>query len=84
MAVGGCNACKAKTLLKQIGELKMSEAPELPPVIEAADDVMKTAADPSPANMLADIELAMSLVSKLKEALSSAHPSIWMFVKGLF
>jgi hypothetical protein len=54
------------------------------PAVEAAVAVMATAANPSPANILADIELAISLVKQLKAALAGTHPSVLALVKLLF
>ena len=54
----------------------MSDVPEMveavaeacpnSPVVEVVEAAVKTASDPSPANLMADIELALSLAGQLK------------------
>lgn len=53
------------------------------PITQIVDAVAKTIADPSPANIVADIELATNLVSQLKANLSGTHPSIMGIIKAL-
>ena len=45
---------------------------------------LATAANPSPENILADIELAIALIKQLKVSLSGMHPSVLALVKLLF
>ena len=54
------------------------------PAVEIVEAVMKTAADPNPVNLLNDVKLAIDLVSKLKQELSGAHPSVIELIKLLF
>jgi hypothetical protein len=54
------------------------------PAVQAIEAVAATAADPSPLNIAADIELALSLVAQLKAQFANSHPSIMTFVKALF
>ena len=72
----------------------MSDVPEMveavaeacpnSPVAEVVEAAVKTASDPSPANLMADIELALSLAGQLKSLLSSSHPSLLALVKLMF
>ena len=54
------------------------------PAVEIVEAVMRTAVDPNPENLLNDVKLAISLVSKLKEELTGAHPSVIELIKLLF
>lgn len=54
------------------------------PVVQIAGAAIATAADPSPANILADLELAVSLVKKFKDEISTVHPSVLALVKMMF
>jgi len=53
------------------------------PVVEAAEAAVTTIADPSQTNIIADVELAVSLVKQLKAALEKADPKVAQFVKRL-
>lgn len=53
------------------------------PIVEAAEAVVNTSADPSPANLLNDIELAIGFVKQLRALLNTAHPSVTSLVKKL-
>jgi len=53
------------------------------PIVQAAEAVVKTIEDPSPANLLNDVELAIGLVKQLKTVLSTSHPSVTSLVKKL-
>lgn len=57
---------------------------ETPPIVEAVEDVSKTVIDPSPANIVADVELVLNLAKQMKDALSGAHPSFIDLIKLLF
>lgn len=54
------------------------------PAVEVATAVVQTAIDPSPSNILADIELIVGLIKQLKTALAGTHPSLLQIVKLLF
>lgn len=60
------------------------DANNVPPVVEVIEDVAKTVVDPSPGNIIADVEVVLGLAKQLKEALSGAHPSIIDLVRLLF
>lgn len=51
--------------------------------VEAAVDAVNTAANPSPEAILADIQLAIKLIKKLK-ALSAQHAHVADIVKAIF
>lgn len=53
------------------------------PGVAIAEAAINTAANPGPESILADIELAMSLVTKFKAAMSGVHPSIMSLIKVL-
>lgn len=53
------------------------------PIVEAAEAVATTVSDPTPAKIMADIELVTNLATQLKEAMSNAHPSLLTFLKLL-
>ena len=79
-----CTACEAVSLLNLIGDLEMSdENTNEAPIVEAGAAIVNSLANPTPANILADIELALRLVQELKDKLSGAHPSIWDLLKAL-
>lgn len=60
-------------------------APEvIPPIVEAVEAAVQTVAAPTPANVLADVTLAISIINNLKAHLDSKHPSIWDTIKALF
>lgn len=52
--------------------------------VQAAEAVISTTADPSPLNIVADLELAIKLVSEFKTKLAGLHPSIANIIKALF
>jgi len=54
-----------------------------PPVVEVVEAVASTLASPSPANILADVELALSLIKQLK-ALAASHPTLKTLIEALF
>ena len=54
-----------------------------PPVIQIADAIMKTIADPSVSNAISDIELAIHLARQLHE-LSQKHPSLGEIIGTFF
>jgi hypothetical protein len=53
------------------------------PASQIADAVVSTSVSPSPENIVADIELAISLIKQLMP-LVKQHPSILTIVKWLF
>jgi hypothetical protein len=57
-------------------------APESP-VVEVAAAALSTAANPNPSNILADIELLLSLGSKIK-ALATTHPTLSKILAAMF
>jgi len=62
---------------------KIKEANQ-PNMVEALEAAMKTVADPSPANIIDDLELAIRLVKQLKQELDGLHPSVINIIKALF
>jgi len=54
------------------------------PVVQAAEAVVATIADPSPLNVMNDLELALKLAKRLKSTLSTMHPSVTDIIKALF
>ena len=54
------------------------------PIVEMGEAIFRTAIDPSPANFVADMELAISLIKQLKASLAGAHPSVLELIKLLF
>jgi len=54
-----------------------------PPVIQIADAIMKTVADPSLAHLISDIELAIHLAKQLHE-LGQKHASLGEIVGSFF
>ncbi len=54
------------------------------PAVEVASAAISTVESPSPANILADIELAISLIKQFKAALANVHPSVANLVKMIF
>jgi len=53
-------------------------------VLEALQAIVKTIDDPSIANILADLELAQTLVNEFKANIAGLHPSIANVIKALF
>jgi len=53
------------------------------PIVEAAVAVATTIADPTPVNILADLELALALVKQFKANIAGLHPSILNIIKAL-
>ena len=54
------------------------------PAVEVLEAAVNTAIDPSPANILADIELAIKLVNEFKANVGNLHPSVLGIIKALF
>jgi len=72
-------------MAEQPNETKLPyPSPQLPPAVQAAEAIAQTIIDPSAANILADVQLAITLITTLKAHLDSKHPSIWNTIKGLF
>lgn len=57
--------------------------PEDTTLIDAAEAVAETIADPNPVNILKDLEVAARLAQKFKASLSGLHPSIIDVIKGM-
>lgn len=53
------------------------------PALEVAEAAISTVANPSPESILADIQLAIKLIKKLK-ALAAQHPHVSDIVKAIF
>ena len=54
------------------------------PVVQVAEAVAATVADPSPLNIMNDLQLALNLAKKLKAKLAGMHPSVTDIIKALF
>ena len=55
------------------------------PVVKVVEAAVTSAIDPSsPANILADLELAISLIKEFKAKMAGLHPSVINIVKLLF
>lgn len=61
------------------GKIHMSDAP----IIQAAEAIETTIANPSPSNIVADIELAIDLVKQFKANIAGLHPSVINIIKAL-
>lgn len=70
------------SLLEKFISVAAEVNPEAP-VVQVAEDVAQTAANPSPENILADIELAISLFKEFKSSTANLHPSVWRVIKLL-
>lgn len=49
--------------------------------VQAVAAVVATVADPSPANIITDMELAIKLVKEFKTAIANFHPSVLAWLK---
>lgn len=54
------------------------------PLVEAAEAVAATVADPSPLNIINDLELAYKLLNEFRDAISGLHPSVSNLFKAMF
>lgn len=54
------------------------------PVVQAAEAVVATAADPSPEVILADLTTAHNIIAEFKAKMAGLHPSISNLLKALF
>lgn len=61
----------------------VEQAGQNTPIVQVAEAAMNTAANPSVGNILADIELVISLAKQLK-TLAWKHPTLESLVKVLF
>jgi hypothetical protein len=61
---------------------KIKEAND-PNMIDAFEAAMKTVANPSAENIIADLEIAIKLIKELKENMGGLHPSVIGIVIGL-
>lgn len=52
-------------------------------IVDAVEAVGETIADPSPLNILKDLEVAAKLAQKFKASLSGLHPSVLDMIKSL-
>ncbi len=53
------------------------------PLVQAADAVLETAANPSVSNIVSDIMLVEKLVAEIKAKLVGVHPSALAYLKAL-
>lgn len=51
------------------------------PAVQVANAALQTVANPSVGNIVADIELALSLIKDLKVKLTGVHPSVVALIK---
>lgn len=54
------------------------------PAVEMADAALKTASNPNASNILADVELAVSLVKEFKDKIKGLHPSVINLIHLMF
>lgn len=52
-------------------------------IVDAAEAIGATITDPSPLNILRDLEVAAKLAQKFKASLSGLHPSVLDMIKNL-
>ena len=52
-------------------------------ILQAANDAVSTAINPSASNILADVEMAYSIISALKARMNATHESLWVALKSL-
>jgi hypothetical protein len=71
------------TIEKEVLAAATTVAPDAP-AIQVANAAIATAANPSAANILADLELVIALVKKFKADLAGVHPTVAAIVKELF
>ncbi len=57
-------------------------APEVP-ALQAAEAAAETVIDPSPSNILNDIETVLHIVKELKVKLAGTHPSLLELIKAM-
>ena len=53
------------------------------PIVEIAEAVAETVTNPTPEQIITDVELIISLIKQLRAALANTHPSILAVVKAL-
>jgi hypothetical protein len=54
------------------------------PILQVAEAAVSTVLNPGPASIVADLELAVTLVQEFKAKLAGMHPSVLNLVKALF
>lgn len=70
------------TIENEILQAAQTVAPDSP-VVQVAAAAVATVANPSPSNILADIELLLSLIKKIK-ALAATHPTLKSMLEEMF
>lgn len=70
------------SIIKDLLQLAKQYKPDAP-IIDIAEAAINTAVNPTPANILADIELATKLVNQFKNDISNLHPNVQGMVKEL-
>ena len=70
------------TVALQVIQAAAAAAPESE-LLQAANAAVSTVVNPSPSNILADIEMVYSIISALKARLNSTHESLWVALKGM-
>jgi len=56
----------------------------VPPILSIINAVIKTMNNPNAENIINDLDLALTLIKKFKDELSSAHPNVIDILKVLF
>lgn len=54
------------------------------PIVQAAEAVAATVADPSPETIVNDLITAHTLVAEFKAAMANLHPTVANFFKAIF
>lgn len=62
----------------------MTTETTLSPALQALQAIVQTVDQPSIENILADIELAHTLITEFKANMSNLHPSVGNILKALF
>lgn len=71
------------SVVNEVAQVVEATAPDSV-AAEALGAVVSTVADPSPLNIINDLEIAIKLAKKLKASLSGMHPSVTDIIKALF
>ena len=53
------------------------------PAVEVAEAVAATVVAPTPANLIADVELAITLFKEFRAKTAGLHPTVWDVIKLL-
>ena len=70
------------SIAEQVIQAAAQAAPDSE-LLQAANAAVSTVISPTPSNILADIELAWTIISALKARLNTSHTSLWVAMKGL-